>query len=74
MDDANTEKYDGFTLVTNLMLAYTYEHNRLQFNVNNLFDQRYATEVSKTAGYGGASYYYTPASPRFMMLTYTYTF
>jgi iron complex outermembrane receptor protein len=74
MDDANTEKYDGFTLVTDLMLAYTYKHNRVQLNVNNLFDQRYASEVSKTAGYGGAKYYYTPASPRFAMLTYTYEF
>jgi len=75
MDDANTEKYDGFTLVTNLMLAYTLGPNRFQFNVNNLFDQRYATEVSKTSStYGGDKYYYTPASPRFAMLTYTYTF
>lgn len=74
MDDANTEKYDGFTLVTDLMFAYTYKNNRVQLNVNNLFDQRYASEVSKTAGYGGAKYYYTPASPRFAMLTYTYEF
>jgi iron complex outermembrane receptor protein len=74
MDDANTEKYDGFTLVTDLMLAYTYKQNRVQLNVNNLFDQRYASEVSKTAGYGGAKYYYTPANPRFAMLTYTYEF
>ena len=75
MDDANTEKYDGFTLVTNLMLAYTLGHNRFQFNVNNLFDQRYATEVSKTSStYSGDKYYYTPASPRFAMLTYTYAF
>ncbi|MEJ2469121.1 MAG: TonB-dependent receptor, partial [Campylobacterales bacterium] len=73
MDDANTEKYDGFTLVTNLMLAYKHGHNRLQLNVNNLFDQRYATEVSKTGGWA-TKYYYTPASPRFAMLTYTYEF
>lgn len=74
MDDANTEKYDGFTLVTNLMLSYRLEAHRLQLNVNNLFDRRYATEVSKTAGYGGPKYYYTPATPRFAMLTYTYAF
>jgi len=74
MDDANTEKYGGFTLVTNIMMAFTYGHNRLQFNVNNLFDKRYATEVDKVAGYPSARYYYTPASPRFSMLTYTYTF
>jgi len=74
MDDANTEKYDGFTLVTNLMLAYTTGHNRFQFNVNNLFDQRYATEVDKVEGYPAARYYYTPGSPRFTMLTYTYSY
>lgn len=74
MDDANTEKYDGFTLVTNLMLSYTMGAHRLQLNVNNLFDQLYATEVDKTSSSRGDTYYYTPASPRFAMLTYTYAF
>ncbi|WP_345985566.1 TonB-dependent receptor [Sulfurimonas sp. HSL-1656] len=74
MDDLNTEKYDGFTLVTNLSLAYTTGHHRYQFNVNNLFDQRYATEVDKTTGYGAPKYYYTPGMPQFAMLTYTYSF
>ena len=75
MDDANTEKYDGFTLVTNLMLAYSIDAHRLQLNVNNLFDQRYATEVNKvTSAYSGSTYYYTPATPRFAMATYTYSF
>jgi len=74
MDDANTEKYDGFTLVTNLMLSYRLNAQRFQLNINNLFDKYYATEVSKTAGYAGATYYYTPAMPRFAMVTYTYEF
>jgi len=74
MDDANTEKYDGFTLVTNVMLSYTVGAHRLQLNVNNLFDQLYATEVDKTSSARGDTYYYTPATPRFSMLTYTYKF
>ena len=74
MDDANTEKYNGYTLVTNMMLAYTYKQNKLQLNVNNLFDQRYATEASKVVSGPATTYYYTPASPRFMMLTYSYAF
>jgi iron complex outermembrane receptor protein len=74
MDDANTEKYDGFTLVTNLMLSYRIDAHRFQLNVNNLFDQRYAAEVSKTAGYPDDKYSYTPGTPRFAMLTYTFEF
>ncbi len=74
MDDANTEKYDGFDLVTNIMLGYKTDHHRVQLNVNNLFDKQYATEVKKSSYNWGDKYYYTPASPRFVMLTYTYTF
>ncbi len=73
MDDANTEKYSGYTFVTNMMLAYKYKQNKLQLNINNLFDQRYATEASKVAGFT-TTYYYTPAAPRFVMLTYSYEF
>ncbi len=71
MDDANTEKYDGFTLITNVMLAYQMGSNKLQFNMNNIFDKYYATEANKDA-YG--NYYYTPATPRTAMLTYSYSF
>jgi len=74
MDDANTEKYDGFELITNLMLAYQYKQHKIQLNVNNIFDDYYATEVNKVAGYKEDTYYYTPASPRFAMVTYSYKF
>lgn len=74
MDDANTEKYDGFELVTNLMLAYQYHAHKIQLNINNVFDDYYATEVKKTSYSWGDKYYYTPASPRLVMLTYSYTF
>lgn len=74
MDDANTEKYDGYTLVTNLMLAYKHKHHKIQLNVNNIFDKYYATEANKVVYGTRTTYYYTPATPRFMMATYTYTF
>lgn len=70
MDDANTEKYDGFTLVTNLMLAYQYDAHKLQFNMNNIFDKYYATEAQKTPYYNA----YTPGTPRSTMLSYSYAF
>lgn len=70
MDDANTEKYDGFTLVTNLMFAYRLDAHKLQVNVNNIFDKYYATEANKTP----YSYSYTPGTPRTAMLTYSYAF
>lgn len=70
MDDANTEKYDGFTLVTNLMLAYRLDAHKLQVNVNNVFNKYYATEANKTP----YSYAYTPGTPRSAMLSYSYAF
>ena len=70
MDDANTEKYDGFTLVTNLMLAYQLDAHKLQVNVNNIFDKYYATEASLADG----RYGYTPGTPRMAMLSYSYAF
>lgn len=70
MDDANTEKYDGFTLVTNLMLAYQISAHKLQFNMNNIFDKYYATEAQKTPYYNS----YTPGTPRSIMLSYSYSF
>ena len=73
MDDANTEKYDGFDLITNLMLAYKMGDHKLQFNVNNIFDKYYATDAKKVAGFT-TKYYYTPGTPRTAMLSYSYAF
>ena len=70
MDDANTEKYEGFTLVTNLMLAYQLDAHKLQVNVNNIFDKYYATE----ANLADTRYTYTPGTPRSAMLSYSYAF
>ncbi|MDG4811422.1 TonB-dependent receptor [Hydrogenovibrio sp. 3SP14C1] len=69
IDDANTEKYDGYHMVSNMMLGYEMKKHKLQLNVNNVFDMRYAEEVSKdTRG----TYAYTPGAPRNIQLNYRY--
>jgi len=71
MDNANTEKYDGYELVTSLMLGYEQGPHSLTLNVDNLFDERYAIEVKKdTRG----TEYYSAAAPRSFMLNYRYGF
>ncbi|PKO93858.1 MAG: TonB-dependent receptor [Betaproteobacteria bacterium HGW-Betaproteobacteria-1] len=71
MDNANSEKYDGYDLVTTLMLGYDFGHHSLAFNVENLTNKRYAVEAKKDTS-GRVTY--TTASPRLMMLTYRYDF
>jgi len=71
MDNANTEKYEGYDFLTSLMVGYGTLHHNLTLNVDNLFDQRYAVEVKKNTS--GMETYYAGA-PRSFMLTYTYSF
>jgi iron complex outermembrane receptor protein len=71
LDNANTEKYDGWQWITNLSVGYERKGHSLTLNVDNLLDEHYAAEVKKdTAG----KVTYTAASPRTVMLTYRYTF
>lgn len=71
LDNANSEKYNGYDLVTSLMLGYGIGHHNLSLNVDNLTDKRYAVEAKKDTS-GKVSY--TAASPRLMMLNYRYDF
>lgn len=71
MDNANTEKYDGYDFLTSLMLGYETGPHRVALNVENLFDQRYATEVKKNTT--GRKTYYAGA-PRTAVLSYSYQF
>ncbi len=71
MDDENTQKYEGYKWVTNLMFSYTHKKvHQVTLNVENLFDNHYAVRAS--AGTRGVSY--SPAAPRTAMLFYTYNF
>ncbi|MCU7853882.1 MAG: TonB-dependent receptor [Candidatus Thiodiazotropha sp. (ex Monitilora ramsayi)] len=71
MDNANTEKYKGYEFLTNLMLGYAAGPHSVQLNVSNLFDKRYATEVTKRTN-GDKSY--SAGAPRTAMLSYAYSF
>lgn len=70
-DDANTDTYSGYEMVTNVMLGYEKGRHSIQLNIDNLFDKHYAMEVKKDTN--GSVYYYA-ASPRQVMLTYAYKF
>jgi iron complex outermembrane receptor protein len=71
LDNANTEKYDGYEMVMSLMLGYSKGHHNVSLNADNLTDKRYAVEVKKdTRG----TVTYTAASPRVVMLNYRYDF
>ena len=71
MDNENTQKYEGYDLITDLMLGYGIKEHSIQLNVNNVFGKNYAMEATKDV-YGVESY--KAASPRNTMLTYTYKF
>ncbi len=71
LDNANTEKYKGWSWVTNASVGYQIGQHSLTVNADNLFDQYYAAEVKKdTTG----KVTYTAAAPRTLMLTYRYDF
>ncbi|MEN8180624.1 MAG: TonB-dependent receptor [Pseudomonadota bacterium] len=71
MDNANTEKHEGYKFLTSLMLGYETGPHTLALNVDNLTDKQYATEVKKNTS--GVKTYYAGA-PRTAMLSYTFNF
>lgn len=71
VDNANSETYEGYDWVTNLLLGYETGAHVVALNVDNVFDEHYAMEVKKDTS-GKLSYY--AASPRSYLLTYRYNF
>ncbi|NVJ52595.1 MAG: TonB-dependent receptor [Campylobacteraceae bacterium] len=71
MDNANTQKYEGYKFVTDLMLGYEKKNHSIQLNIKNLTNKYYAMEASKDA-YGNETY--KASAPRSFMLTYAYKF
>ena len=71
MDNANTDKYEGYDFITDLMVGYEQKEHNIQLNVNNVLNKHYAMEVTKDTS-GNESY--KAAAPRSAMLTYTYKF
>ncbi len=71
MDNANTQKYEGYKFVTDLMVGYEKKDHSIQLNIKNLTNKYYAMEASKDV-YGNETY--KAAAPRSFMLTYAYKF
>jgi iron complex outermembrane receptor protein len=71
MDNANTQKYEGYDFVTDLMVGYEHQAHNIQLNVRNLTDKYYAMEASLDA-YGNLTY--KAAAPQSFMVTYSYEF
>lgn len=61
MDNANTEKYQGYEFATDLTVGWQNRRFEAAIIIQNLFDQRYAVEAQKDL-YGGLRY--SPAAPR----------
>ena len=71
VDNANTEKYEGYDFATNAMVGYEKGPFQVSLNVDNLFDKYYAVEVEKdTQGVKR----YTPAAPRTFIVRLAYHF
>ncbi len=72
VDNANTETYDGYELITNLTVGYANGRKwGLYLDVNNLFDKKYASVYQKDID--GDTYIY-PGPPRTYMLRAYYMF
>jgi iron complex outermembrane receptor protein len=71
MDNANTQKYEGYKFVTDLMVGYERDIHSLQLNIRNITDKYYAAEAQKDVN-GLESY--KAGAPRSFMLTYAYKF
>jgi len=71
MDNANTQTYQGYDLVTDLTLGYQRHRVEVAVIIQNLFDQRYAVEAQKDL-YGGLRY--APAAPRSLLARFALTF
>lgn len=71
MDNANSESYGGYELVTSLNIVYDIGHHSFSINAQNLTDKRYAVEAIKdtrgTRSYAGAA-------PRSLLFSYRYSF
>ncbi len=70
MDNANTEKYKGYQFLTNALIGYEKKNLDITLDVYNIFDQRYAMEVTKDT----SDTKYRPGAPFSMMARVTYRF
>jgi iron complex outermembrane receptor protein len=60
VDSANSETHPGYEFLTSALIGWEGDHWSLTFDVKNLFDQRYAVEVTKA----GDTLRFYPGEPR----------
>lgn len=70
VDNANSEMYHGYDFLTNLMVGFENEHWDITFDISNLFDQKYAMEVTKDT----STTRYRPGAPISYFGKITYKF
>jgi iron complex outermembrane receptor protein len=71
VDNANSEKYGGYEFLTNALVGYEKKNFDVTLYATNVFDQRYAMEVTKdTSG----TTKYRPGAPFSLMAKVTYRF
>lgn len=71
VDNANSEKYEGYSFITNALVGYEKKNLDLGLDVSNIFDARYAMEVTKDSQ---GILRYRPAAPRTWMARVSYAF
>ncbi len=71
LDNANSEQWKDNKVVADVNLGYSKKQHKVDMTVDNVFDERYAVEVSKDAT-GKRSY--AAGSPRAVLVNYTYQF
>jgi iron complex outermembrane receptor protein len=69
VDNANSDTYKGYAFLTNALIGYEMKNFDITFDVNNVFDKRYAMEVTKETDLK-----YRPGAPMTMMGRITYKF
>ena len=67
MDNANSQTHSGYDFLTDVSAGWKSGPHQLRFNVQNLFDKRYAAQAEKGV-YGNVDY--DAGRPRTLMLTY----
>ncbi|RUM46895.1 MAG: hypothetical protein DSY47_07470 [Hydrogenothermus sp.] len=73
VDNANTEKYDDYKNITNLMVGYEKgKRFEILLDIRNLFDKKYAAQYVKSDTTD--DYYIYPAPPRTYMVRASYKF
>jgi iron complex outermembrane receptor protein len=71
VDNANTEKYEGYDFITGAMIGYSRGNWDAILSADNLFDKQYALEVQKDTR---EFIRYVPAAPRSIIFQLTCNF